>query len=107
MTGVQTCALPISILFPSHDISLRYKVLSIEQVECLFDSENSKAVVDNISYTGYQDGIVVTVWKSAFGHGVSFKLISLQVTHLEEGMGGGCPFPVDTSDEEDQGEIVF
>ena len=75
----------------------------------IYDGEQNRLPDDTKVFAGSKGRIEYfpTVWKTAFGHGVSFKLISLQVTHLEEGMGGGCPFPVDTSDEEDQGEIVF
>ena len=75
----------------------------------IYDGEQNRLPDDTKVFAGSKGRIEYfpTVWKTAFGHGVSFKLISLQVTHLEEGMGGGCPFPVDTSDEEDQGEIVL
>ena len=75
----------------------------------IYDGEQNRLPDDTKVFGGSNGRIEYfpTVWKSAFGHGVSFKLISLQVTHSEEGMSGGCPFPVDTSDEEVQGDIVF
>lgn len=43
------------------DITFKNKVLSIEQVECLFDSENSTATIESMHYEGYQDGIAITI----------------------------------------------
>lgn len=43
------------------DITFKSKVISIEQVECLFDSANSTASIDSMHYEGYQDGIAITI----------------------------------------------
>ena len=43
------------------DITFKNKVLSIEQVECLFDSANSTAAIESMHYEGYQDGIAITI----------------------------------------------
>lgn len=43
------------------DIKFKNKVLSIEQVECLYDRTESKANIDSIHYEGYQDGIALTI----------------------------------------------
>lgn len=44
-----------------NDIKFKDKVISIEQVECLFDGANSTAIIDSMHYEGYQDGIVITL----------------------------------------------
>ena len=43
------------------DIKFKNKVISIEQVECLFDSANSTTEIESMHYAGYQDGIAITI----------------------------------------------
>lgn len=74
----------------------------------ILDGRKNRLPDDTKIYAGSKGRIEYfpTVWKTAFGHGVSFKLIGLQVTHLEEATSGTSPFPVDTEDEDGE-EIVF
>ena len=44
-----------------NDIQFSKKALSIEQVKALFDKGNSTALIDNIYYTGFQNGIQLHV----------------------------------------------
>lgn len=44
-----------------NDIKFESKVLSVENVECLYTSANNTAIIDGLHYQAYQDGIAITI----------------------------------------------
>lgn len=88
------------------DITFKNKVLSIEQVECLFDSANSTAAIESMHYEGYQDGIAITINLSGEavndcelrGEGIIVSTTAKNVTVTVDNASviGGTTFEFDT-----------
>lgn len=99
-----------------NDIKFKHKVLSIEQVECLYDSANSTAIIESLHYQGYQDGISITINVSGEpinncelrGSGIIVSTTSKNVTVNIDNSSviGGTTFEFDTKQMMTESEAI-